>query len=119
MAKKKAAEGVNKAQAIRDYFAAHPEAKGVDVVTALAAKGIKVAPAQVSNVKTAASKKQTKASGAGNGKKPGRKAKASGTEVGNGIAASVRAALALLKATGSASEAKALIDVLAASSVPF
>lgn len=57
MAKKAAAKEAgkepNKAQAIRDFFTVNPGAKGTEVVAALAARGITVAPAQVSNVKTA------------------------------------------------------------------
>lgn len=78
MAKRK---GPNKAAAIREYLQANPTAKGVDVVKALAAKGMKVAAAQVSNVKVAMNKKS--------GKKPGRpKGKEThgfGNEVGNGF----------------------------------
>lgn len=49
---------VNKAQAIRDYLATNPSAKGVEVVAALSKKGIAVAPAQVSNIRTAGKKKR-------------------------------------------------------------
>jgi hypothetical protein len=57
---KRRKNGVNKAQAIRDYLATNPTAKGTEVVAALKAKGINVAPAQVSNVKTAGKKKGRK-----------------------------------------------------------
>jgi predicted nuclease with RNAse H fold len=52
--------GINKSEAIRDYLKKNPTAKGMDVVKALASKGIKVAAAQVSNVKTASNKKTAK-----------------------------------------------------------
>lgn len=61
MAKRKT--DVNKAAEIRAYLAANPNAKGVDVVAGLAKKGIKVAPAQVSNVKTAGNKKKRRKTG--------------------------------------------------------
>lgn len=104
MAKKK--QAVNKAQAIRDYFAAHPDAKGTEVVAALKAQSITVAPAQVSNVKTAGAKKKSKP-----GRKPGRKpgtAMASVLTIGDKI----RAAVALL-GVSTAEEAHHLIDALA------
>lgn len=48
----KAGSGVNKSQAIRDYLSANPGAKPKDVAAALTAKGIDVAPAFVSVVKS-------------------------------------------------------------------
>lgn len=44
--------GPNKSQAIRDYYAANPEAKPKQVVEALAAQGIDVSPAFVSTIKS-------------------------------------------------------------------
>ena len=49
--------GVNKSQAIRDYLQTSPNAGPKEVCGALAKMGIRVAPAQVSNVKTALAKK--------------------------------------------------------------
>lgn len=68
MAKRK----VNKSQAIRDFADANPDAGPKAIVEGLAKKGIKVAPALVSNVKTAAANK--KAGGKKPGRKPGRPA---------------------------------------------
>ena len=50
MAKK--TSGPNKSQAIRDYYAANPEAKPKQVVEALAAQGIEVSAAFVSTIKS-------------------------------------------------------------------
>ena len=52
---------VNKSEAIRQYKAANPEAGPTAIADALTKKGIKVVPAQVSNVLTAAAKKDGKA----------------------------------------------------------
>ncbi len=42
---------VNKSQAIRDYYDDHPDAKPLDVVQALSAKGISVKPHVVSTTR--------------------------------------------------------------------
>ena len=97
MAKRK---GPNKAAAIRDYLAANPTAKGVEVVAALAKAGIKVAPAQVSNVKVLANKNR-----------PGRKP-AQQQNQANDVVAAIEAAVKLMKSAGSAENAKLVIDIL-------
>ena len=103
MAKKKAG-GVNKAAKIREYLQSHPSAAGVEVVKALAAEGIKVAPAQVSNIKTAAKKN--------GGRKAGSKGKKPNGISTHGIVAAIGAARTLIEAAGSAYDAKAIIDIL-------
>ena len=60
--------GINKSQVIRDYMNENPSAGPTEVCAALAKKGIKVTPPQVSNVKSAAAKKS--------GAKPMRRKKA-------------------------------------------
>jgi hypothetical protein len=71
MAKKRVKRGgprsSSKAQAVRDEFAAQgADARPKDVIAALKAKGIEVAPAQVSNIKaTLSSKKGAKKSKGG------------------------------------------------------
>lgn len=97
MAKRK---GPNKAAAIRDYLTANPTAKGVEVVAALAKAGIKVAPAQVSNVKVAANKKKP-------GRKPGQQ-----PNQASDVVVAIEAAAKLMKAAGSADNAKLIIDIL-------
>ena len=52
MAKKKSG-GPNKSQAIRDYLKSHPDAGPTEVCKELGKKGLKIAPALVSNVKAA------------------------------------------------------------------
>ena len=110
MAKKKKT-GVNKAAAIRDYLAANPEAKGVDVVAALKSKGIVVAPAQVSNIKTGAGKKKAKKSGGGivdNGRpKRGRKPIDTGESQAIKI---IDAAFTLVAAAGSVDAAISVLN---------
>lgn len=57
MAKKK--EGVNKSQEIRDYYAANPKAKPLEVVAAMKDKGIEVNAQFVSTVKSTSKKKKS------------------------------------------------------------
>jgi len=47
---------VRKSTAVRDYLAAHPDAKNADVVAALAAMGVAIAPAYVSILRSKAGK---------------------------------------------------------------
>lgn len=63
---------VNKSQAVRDYLASHPDAGPTEVCKALADKGIKVSPQQVSTIKSSSKKKAGKKAG----KKPGRRKQA-------------------------------------------
>jgi predicted nuclease with RNAse H fold len=93
--------GVNKAAAIRDYLQKNPAAKGSEVVKALAAKGIKVGAAQVSNAKTTAKKKT--------GKKLGRKIAQDVSPEAKAIRI-VEAATALLSETGSFEAAVNVLD---------
>jgi hypothetical protein len=54
---KRRKSSVNKAQSIRDYVTAHPEARGVDVVAGLKSKGVKVSSAQYRTSKRPARKR--------------------------------------------------------------
>jgi len=74
MAKK--TNGPNKSQAIRDYYAANPEAKPKQVVEALAAQGVDVSAAFVSTIKSTSLTKGTRKAGA----KRGPRAAKAGTE---------------------------------------
>lgn len=74
MAKK--TSGPNKSQAIRDYYAANPDAKPKAVVEALAAKGVVVTPAFVSTIKSTSINKSPKTAKAKRGPKPGASVKA-------------------------------------------
>jgi hypothetical protein len=56
MAKKTA--GQNKSKAIRDYYAANPKAKPMEVADALKAQGIIVTPAFVSTIRSTSKKKK-------------------------------------------------------------
>ncbi|MCM2374026.1 hypothetical protein [Aporhodopirellula aestuarii] len=58
MAKKKS-DGVNKSQAIRDYYAANPKAKPMEVAEAMKAQGINVTAQFVSTVKSNSKKSKT------------------------------------------------------------
>ncbi len=55
----------SKAAKIREYLAAHPNAKAADVVAALKARRVKVSAAQVYNVKAANGKPKRRAKAAG------------------------------------------------------
>ena len=57
---KKSADGVNKSQAIRDYYKANRKAKPKQVVEAMAEQGIKVSAQYVSTIRTNSKKKSQK-----------------------------------------------------------
>lgn len=71
MARKKG--GVNKSAAVREYFKENPQASANEVATALSAKGIKITPALVYNVRANDNKKAAGGNGAA---KRGRSSKA-------------------------------------------
>ncbi len=97
MAKKK----INKAAEIRNELAKSPDAKGVEIVAALKARGVSVSPAQVSNLKTKTNNKTaTKKTGAKKGPKPKL-----------GLGEKIRAAVHLLTVSTKA-EALELIEAL-------
>lgn len=110
MAKKKVARGgrsssgVNKAQEIRDQFAAlGADARPKDVIAALTAKGVKVSSAQVSNIKS-------KLGGKRRGK-PGRKPAHSSSNGAVSLAALLDAKR-LAQKMGGVEAAKRALDVL-------
>jgi hypothetical protein len=94
MAKK---NGVNKTQAVREYFRAHKKAKNQEVVDALAKKGITISANYVGNIKATHNKRR----------RAMRKVVAKG---GVGIP-EVKAALAFLKVTGSVAAATQALKV--------
>lgn len=101
MAKKaKRKGGVNKSQAIRDYFKAHPEAGPTEVSKALTGKGLAVSVALVSNVRHNMNKK----SGFGT-----RRGRASGSVNVD----SLRVAKKLADQLGGIDKARHALDVLA------
>jgi hypothetical protein len=111
MAKKKS-QGVNKSQAVRDYLAEHPDATASTILPALAARGIDVSVALVSQIKQrlknsgeSGSGKSTTKKKAGRKKVAGRKAMTKKT-----TATSSRAANALT--ADDLVEAKKLVDEL-------
>ncbi|WDQ19295.1 hypothetical protein [Rhodopirellula sp. P2] len=75
MAKKSG--GPNKSQSIRDYYAANPDAKPMEVAAELSKKGIVVTPAFVSTVKSTTMGKSAKKSARKSAKKPAVSAKKS------------------------------------------
>jgi len=115
MGKKKAAEGPNKSELIRAYKAENPNAKPKEIVEALGKQGITVTPQTVSTVLTNAKKKgDAVGNGGKQGKRRGRKPNATANvaaDLGNALEA-VIAAGRLLRAAGSAEQAKAIIDRL-------
>ena len=94
MAKK---NGVNKTQAVREYFRAHKKAKNQEVVDALAKQGITITANYVGNIKATHNKRR----------RAMRKVVAKG---GVGIP-EVKAALAFIKLTGSVAAAKQALAV--------
>ncbi len=127
MAKKSA--GPNKSQAIRDYYAANPKAKPMEVSDALTAQGIKVTPAFVSTIRSTSKKKKvgkrgrpagaTKSSskpttskklGRPAGAKLGRPASSSGA--GNVSIDALLKAKSMVEAVGSVDEARAALAAL-------
>jgi len=88
MAKKK----VNKTQAVREYLKAHPRAKSPEIAEALTKEGIKITVGHVSNIKSKIKRRR-------------RAVKKVVEKRGVGIP-EIKAALALLKACGTASAAK-------------
>jgi len=89
--------GLNKSQAIRDFYKAHPKAKVKEVVDALAKQGMTTTANYVGNIKATHNKRHRARS----------KVVAEG---GVGIP-EVKAALALLKLTGSMAAAKQALTV--------
>jgi hypothetical protein len=94
MAKK---NGVNKAQAVREYFRANRKAKNQEVVDALAKRGITITASYVGNIKATHNKRRRAV----------RKVVAKG---GIGIP-EVKAALAFLKVAGSVAAATQALKV--------
>ena len=88
---------VNKSHAVREYFKAHPKAKAQEVVAALAKKSITTTANYVGNIKATHNKRQ-------------RSVKKVVAKGGVGIP-EVKAALALIKVTGSIEAAKAALAV--------
>ncbi len=88
MAKQK----VNKTKVVREYLKAHPRAKSSEIAEALAKQGITITAGHVSNIKSKSKKRR-------------RAVKAVVAKRGVGIP-EIKAALALLKACGTASAAK-------------
>ena len=88
---------VNKTQAVSDYFKAHKKAKNVEVVEALAKKGITITANYVGNIKSTHNKR-------------GRAVRKVVAKGGVGIP-EVKAALAFLKLVGSVAAAKHALEV--------
>jgi hypothetical protein len=88
---------VNKTQAVRDYLKANKKAKNQEVVDALAKKGITISANYVGNIKATHNKRQ-------------RARKTVVAKGGVGIP-EIKAALALIKLTGSIAAAKAALVV--------
>jgi hypothetical protein len=95
---------VNKAAAIRAELEKNPEARPRDLIAALLAKKIKVAPAQVSNIRTGLNSKS---------KAKGRKIKASNGANGHIDIADLLAAKKLVESLGSIEKATTALAALA------
>ena len=97
---KKSKRGV-KSQAIRDYLNENKQAKAVDVVAALSAKGINVSTAMVYNLKARKSMGKRR-----------RQARAGGTEISHSITHLV-AAKRFVEATGNLKQAQEALAAFA------
>jgi hypothetical protein len=89
--------GVNKSQAVREYLKANRKAKNQEVADALAKKGITVTATYVANIMTTHNKRQ--------------QARSSIVAKGGVDIPEVKAALVLLKLTGSVEAAKKALAV--------
>lgn len=97
--------GPNRSEEIRKHLAVHPSDKPAAVAKALAAKGIKVSPALISNVATRAA---GGSKGGKRGRRPGRKSQSASNGLIN-LNQLVMAAQ-FIKSCGTAGEARRLLD---------
>ena len=109
MAKK---SGVNKSKAIRDYYAANPNAKPMEVSAALKKKGVDVTPAFVSTIRSTSKKKKTVGKpGRPAGTKNARPGRPSGRG-GEVSFASLLKVKSIVDEMGGVDEARAALDAL-------
>lgn len=123
MAKKSA--GINKSKAIREYYAANPKAKPLEVADALKAQGVIVTAAFVSTIRSTSKKKKTigkpgrpagstkassNKSGRPAGRPPGRPSAASGGE--NVSIDALLKVKSMIEAVGSIEETRAALSAL-------
>jgi hypothetical protein len=97
------ARRVNKTQAVKDYYKAHPQASNQEVIAALAKDSISVTTNYVSSIKSLGKKK---------GKKSAKKAIAATAPTTNGglNLAQVKAAFRFIKECGDVGAAKAALS---------
>jgi hypothetical protein len=104
---KKAADGISKADAIRDHLAKYPSAKTKDVVDGLAEKGIKVSAAHVYMINNKGKQKKRKANRIAATESAAKAGMSNPIEV-------VTRVRALANDLGGYRELKKLVDILAA-----
>ena len=119
MAKKSA--GINKSKAIREYYAANPKAKPLEVSEALKAQGVIVTAAFVSTIRSTSKKKKTigkpgrpagstKTSSKKAGRPAGRPSSASGSD--NVSIDALLKVKSMVEAVGSIEETRAALSAL-------
>ena len=119
MAKKTA--GINKSKAIREYYAANPKAKPLEVAEALKAQGVTVTAAFVSTIRSTSKKKKTigkpgrpagstKTSSKKAGRPAGRPSSASGSD--NVSIDALLKVKSMVEAVGSIEETRAALSAL-------
>jgi hypothetical protein len=107
-------KGVNKSQAVRDYLAAHPDAKAKEVVKGLAGTGIKVNDGLVYAVKGALKEKKKRKARVVKAAKA-----AASTASNNGVVSKtdaitmIREVKSLAEKAGGYAKLKELVDALA------
>tara|TARA_R110002049_G_scaffold72490_1_gene186946 strand:- start:39391 stop:39729 length:339 start_codon:yes stop_codon:yes gene_type:complete len=107
MAKKKS---VNKSKAIRDYYAANPKAKPLEVAAALKKSGIDVTPAFVSTIRSTSKKKKVGKPGRPTGSKSSRQK--TGTGADDVSFDSLIKVKSIVEQMGGVAQARAALDAL-------
>jgi len=115
MAKKSG--GPNKSQAIRDYYAAHPNAKPKEISAELKKAGVDVTPAFISTIRSTSIGKKKKTTKTSSAKAPAKAAskKAAPAAVKSGVSVSIESLLkakSMVKELGGIDNAIATLSAL-------
>lgn len=109
---RKAADGVNRSQAIRDVYKAKPDVSVKEVIETLAGKGIRVKPGLVYMIKGRLS---TRKRGRRKGQKSAQKvAKVTAVSTNGDVLGTIKKVKALASEVGGLKKLQALVEVLVA-----